>query len=43
MKLPAVLKRKPGDPHPYVIGNDNVLRFLKVAEECAQAGLLRLK
>ena len=42
-KLPAVQKRKPGDPHPYVIGKESVQRYLTVAEECAKAGLLRLK
>ncbi len=41
-KLPAMAARKPGDPHPYVIGTDSVLRYLKVAEECATAGMLRL-
>lgn len=42
-KLPALAKRKPGEPHPCVIGNDNVQRYLTVADECAKAGLLRLK
>jgi metallo-beta-lactamase class B len=42
-KLPAVLERKPGDPNPYVIGKDSVQRYLTVADECAKAGLLRLK
>ena len=42
-KLPAVQKRKLGDPNPYVIGNDSVQRYLTVADECAKAGLLRLK
>ena len=42
-KLPAVLKRKPGDPNPYVIGNDSVGRYMKVAEECAKVALLRTK
>lgn len=42
-KLPAVLKRKPGDPNPYVIGNDSVERYMKVAEECAKVALLRTK
>jgi hypothetical protein len=35
--------RKAGDPHPYVIGNEAVQRYVKVAEECARANLLRLK
>jgi|HubBroStandDraft_2_1064218.scaffolds.fasta_scaffold16563_2 metallo-beta-lactamase class B len=42
-KLPAVEKRKPGDPNPYVIGNESVQRYLTVAEECAKAGLAREK
>jgi metallo-beta-lactamase class B len=42
-KLPAMATRKAGDPHPYVIGNDSVQRYVKVAEECARANLLRLK
>jgi metallo-beta-lactamase class B len=42
-KLPALEKRKPGDPNPYVIGNESVRRYLTVADECAKAGLLRLR
>jgi metallo-beta-lactamase class B len=42
-KLPALAKRRPGDPHPYVIGTDSVRRYLTVANECAKAGLLRLE
>jgi metallo-beta-lactamase class B len=42
-KLLAVTRRKPAEPHPYVVGNDSVKRYLTVAEECAQAGLLRLR
>jgi metallo-beta-lactamase class B len=38
-KLPALARRKPGDPHPYVIGKDGVQRYLTVVDECAQAGL----
>ena len=40
-KIPALARRKPGDPNPYVIGKDAVQRYLTVAEECAQAGLAR--
>lgn len=39
-KLPALSRRKAGEPHPYVIGADSVSRFLTVAEECAKAGPL---
>jgi metallo-beta-lactamase class B len=42
-KLPALAARKPGDPNPYVIGANGVRRYLTVADECAKAGLLRLK
>lgn len=38
-KLAALAGRKPGDPHPYVIGRDGVQRYLTVVDECAQAGL----
>jgi metallo-beta-lactamase class B len=41
IKLPAMAKRAPGSPHPYIVGNASVLRYLKVAEECATARLLR--
>ena len=40
-KLPALERRKAGDPHPYVIGTDGVQRYLTVVDECAQAGLSR--
>ena len=39
-KLPAVLTRKAGEPHPYVIGSDAVKRFLTVSAECAAASLV---
>jgi metallo-beta-lactamase class B len=42
-KLPALLKRKPGEPHPYVVGTDSVKRYLTVADECARAGFLRFQ
>jgi metallo-beta-lactamase class B len=42
-KLPALAMRKAGDPHPYVVGQDSVLRYVKVAEECARAQQLLLK
>jgi len=42
-KLPAMATRRPGDKHPYVVGADSVGRYLTVAEECAKAGLLRVK
>ena len=41
-KLPLVAKRRPGDPHPYVIGNEAVRRYVTVANECAKAALAGL-
>jgi metallo-beta-lactamase class B len=40
-KLPALKLRKPGEPNPYVVGNDSVKRYMKIAEECSKAGELR--
>ena len=42
-KMPALEKRKAGEPHPYVIGNDAVRRYIKVAEECARVAALKEK
>jgi metallo-beta-lactamase class B len=42
-KLPALASRAAGAPHPYVVGADSVARYLTVAEECAKAGLLRVR
>jgi metallo-beta-lactamase class B len=39
-KLSLMANRRAGQPHPYVIGNESVSRFLTVAEECAKAGPL---
>lgn len=39
VKLPAVKVRKPGERHPYVVGNDVVRRYLTVVNECAQAAV----
>jgi metallo-beta-lactamase class B len=40
-KIPALARRQPGDPNPYVIGAAGVQRYLTVVDECAQAGLAR--
>jgi metallo-beta-lactamase class B len=40
-KLPAVAARRPGAPHPYIIGADAVQRYMKVAEECAESWIAR--
>jgi metallo-beta-lactamase class B len=42
-KLPALAARKAGAPHPYVVGNESVRRYLTVANECAQAALAGVK
>jgi metallo-beta-lactamase class B len=42
-KMPALALRKPGDPHPYVIGTDAVKAYLTVAGECAKAVLAGMK
>jgi metallo-beta-lactamase class B len=38
-KLPKLATRAAGAPHPYVVGEDSVARYLTVANECAQAAL----
>jgi metallo-beta-lactamase class B len=38
-KLAALAKRKRGDPHPFVVGNATIQRYLTMVRECAQAGL----
>ena len=42
-KIPALAQRRPGDPHPYVIRNESVKRFLTMVDEGAQAGRARAK
>jgi metallo-beta-lactamase class B len=42
VKIPALAQRKPGSPHPYVIGADAVQRYVTVANECAQAAIANL-
>ena len=43
IKIPVLANRKPGEENPYVIGKDAVRGYVKVAEECARASLLREK
>jgi len=43
VKIPALERRNPGDPNPYVIGQGGVQRYLTVVDECAQAGLANTK
>ena len=40
IKLALVQKRQPGDPNPYVVGNDVVKSYLTVATECSAAAML---
>ena len=40
VKLRLLEKRRPGDPHPYVVGNDVVRSYLTVATECSAAAML---
>ena len=39
INLPMLAKGEPGSPNPYIVGNTEVLNFLKVAQECATARL----
>lgn len=41
-KIPALARRQPGQPHPYVIGAPVVQRYLTVAHECASAAVAGL-
>jgi metallo-beta-lactamase class B len=41
-KLPALAGRRPGAPHPYVVGTDAVKRYMRVAGECAKAWIERV-
>lgn len=40
-KLERLAERRPGDPHPFVVGADAYQRFLAVMSECANAQLAR--
>jgi metallo-beta-lactamase class B len=42
INLALLAKRAPGSQNPYVVGNESVRRYLKVAEECATSRLIRL-
>jgi metallo-beta-lactamase class B len=41
-KIPALQSRRPGETNPYVVGNDSVKRYMKIAEECSKAWELRV-
>lgn len=38
-KLAALAERRPGDPHPFVVGTATVQRYLTMVRECALAGV----
>ncbi len=40
-KLPALATRRAGESHPYVVGVENVARYLTLAGECAAAGAVK--
>ena len=40
-KLPALAARRAGQPHPYVVGVENVARYLTLVGECAAAGRVK--
>jgi len=42
INLPMLAQRAPGSPNPYIVGNAKALNFLKVAEECATARVMRV-
>jgi metallo-beta-lactamase class B len=41
VNLPLIANGTPGNARPYVVGTPVVARYLKVAEECAAARLIR--
>jgi hypothetical protein len=43
VNLPRLATGAPGSPNPYVVGHEAARRYLKVAEECATARLLRVR
>ncbi len=40
-RIAALATRRPGDPHPFVMGTDRYLRFWNIVSECMQADILR--
>ena len=41
-KIKMLASRKPGEPHPFDLGEDAVARYFRVSEECARAARLKL-
>jgi metallo-beta-lactamase class B len=42
-KIKMLAARKPGEPHPFELGGDAVLRYFKVMDECAQVARIKLQ
>jgi metallo-beta-lactamase class B len=42
INLPMLARHATGSPNPYIVGNTKVLDFLKVAEECASARVMKV-
>ena len=42
-KIAALAERRPGDPHPFVLGPEATVSYMGVAEHCAMAGMARLQ
>jgi metallo-beta-lactamase class B len=41
-KIRLLQTRKPGEPHPFELGQEAVARYFKVTRECAEAARLKL-
>ena len=41
-KIKAIAARRPGEPHPFDLGEDAVQRYFKVTGECAEAERVKL-
>ena len=42
LNLPLLANRAPGSPNPYVVGNERVVDYLTVAQECATSRIVGL-
>jgi metallo-beta-lactamase class B len=42
-KLATLRARKPGEPNPFVVGQENYTRFVELMTECAKATMYRQK
>src|SRR5205085_7769127 len=41
-KIKLMAARKAGEPHPFEVGRETVLRYFKVMDECAQVARAKL-